>query len=514
MLDLALVRAEPARVKAALARRGVPAERVDAAVDIDRRWSARREVREALRARRRQISEEVARRKTEGGPGASADAPDLLRAGRHAARDLKAVEGAMGDLAARREAAMLALPNLPAADVPETPPALDSRGPAWSQPFPPLAHWDLVAMLRLAEPAGASAGSGFLLWRGAGARLVRGLVRFMLDVHTEEGGREEVLAPPLATRLALTGSAHLPTLEGKMYRVVGPSRDPSRGPSRDREVAGTFASGADAGARSYPAAHAAGSQGAPRDADLFLAPRAEPHLAALYAGEVLDAAALPVRLVAAATALRRASHGGGAAGRGLLRLRAFPTVEVYTLCRPEASDAELERALADAETILERLDLAHRRRVRATTELSHAAARTVSLDVWCPGLPTAGEDEPGEASSADEDPGWASQPGHTPRASKGERGRWVEAAALSSFTDYQARRTGTRFRGADGATLRSGASLRSTSRTRLVHTVGGAAVAVPRLLAALLETGQQADGSVRLPAALEPYVGTGRLGAA
>ena len=164
MLDLALLRAEPARVKAALARRGAWAERVDAAVDLDRRWSARQEVREALRTRRRQISEEVARRKTEGGPGA--DTADLLRAGRHAARDLKAVEGAMGDLATRREAAMLALPNLPGTGVPEAPPALDSHGPAWPQPFPPLAHWDLLAMLRLAEPAGASAGSGFLLWRG------------------------------------------------------------------------------------------------------------------------------------------------------------------------------------------------------------------------------------------------------------------------------------------------------------------------------------------------------------
>jgi seryl-tRNA synthetase len=461
MLDLALLRAEPARVKAALARRGVSAEAVDAAVDLDRRWCARREVRQALRTRRRRISDEVARRRTEGPPPADAEAPDLVRAGRRAARDLKAVKDAMRDLAARREAALLALPNLPGTDVPDTPPEPDPSGPPWPEAFPPLPHWDLAEMLHLAQPA-AGAGSGFLLWRGEGARLVRGLVRFMLDVHTKKGGREEVLAPPVATRQALTASAHLPTLEGMLYEVG--------------ETSG--------------------------EKDLFLAPRAEPHLATLYAGEVLEADRLPVRLVAATTALRRAPHGGGAAGRGLLRLGAFPTVEVYSFCRPEESDAELQAAVAGAETILERLGVPHRRRVQGAAELSHAAARTVSLDVWCPGLPAeeATDERGGSPYPPRDTHGERGGCGDPPRESEGvARGRWVEVAALSSFTDYQARRAGTAFRGADG-------------RTRLVHTVGGAAVAVPRLLAALLETGQQADGSVRLSPALEPYVGAAVLG--
>jgi len=441
MLDLVLIRSEPARVKAALERRGVPAEAVDAVARLDRRWSARQEVRDALRARRRQIADEVARRRAAGsaaraGALAATDR-DLVRAGREVGRDLHAVEKEMAGMAAERDAALLALPNLPATDVPDAPPALDPSGPAWPKPFPPLAHWDLLEMLRLAIPAGASAGSGFLVWRGLGTRLVRGLVRLMLDVHAADG-REEILAPPVATRQALEGSAHLPLLEDKMYRAV--------------EAGG------------------AGAAGAGPAHDLFLAPRVEPHLAALHAGEVLGADALPHRLVAAATACRRASHGGGSAGRGLLRLHAFPTVEVYTFCRPAESHAELERAVASAETILVRLGVPHRRRLRAARDLSHAAARTVSLDVWSPGLPAAGNDA-------------------------GRRGRWLEVAALSSFTDYQARRTGTRFRDAGG-------------RTRLVHTVGGAAVALPRLMAALLETGQEADGSVRLPPALAAYVGT------
>jgi len=463
MLDLALIRAEPARVKAALARRGVPPDAVDAVVDLDRRWSARHEVREALRTRRRQISNEVARRRA----GADADAPadddagerpNLIRSGRGVARDLRAVDHAMGDLADRRQAALLDLPNLPATNVPDTPPPVDEAGPPWPHPFPPLAHWDLLEMLHLAETAGASAGSGYLLWRGPGARLVRGLTAFLLDAHTRTRGREEVLAPPVATRWALTGSAHLPTLEGMLYEVADPS--PHEAPG---------ATGGSSASESRTADT--------RATNLFLAPRAEPHLAALYADTVLDEADLPVRLAAAATAFRRDSHGGGAAGRGLLRLRAFPTVEVYTLCRPEDADAELDAAVTDAEDLLGRLGLAHRRRLRAAADLSHAAARTVSLDVWCPGLPQHDDDD--EAS---------------------ETGRWVEVAALSSFTDYQARRVGARYK--DDA-----------DRVRPVHTVGGASVALPRLVAAILETGQQADGSIRLPEALVPLVGTEVVGA-
>jgi len=453
MLDLALIRAEPARVKASLARRGVGAEAVDAVIDLDARRSSRQEVLEALRVRRRRISDEVARRRTalRTGPDWDADtfdAPDLVQAGREVARQLHAVETEMADLAARRDRALLVLPNLPMTDVPDEPAAPAVGDPAWHQPFAPLAHWDLIEMLGLARTAGETAGRGFLVWRGPGARLVRALVEWMLDVHTREGGCEEVRAPSVATRAALTGSAHLPLLEDKMYAVAPHATDPAttsrdhRDPSRDHRDPSRDREGA------VGAAH-----------DLFLAPRAEPHLAGLYAGQVLDDAALPVRLVAAGNALRRESHGGGAAGRGLLRLHEFPTVELYTFCRPGRADAELERAIAAAETILARLGAAYRRRLRPAPHLSHAAARTVDLDVWAPGT-----------------------------------GRWLDVAAVSTFTDYQARRTNTRCRDAQG-------------RTRLVHTVGGAAVAVPHLVAALLENGQQEDGSVRLPEALAGAVG-------
>ena len=470
MLDLALIRAEPARVKAALARRGVGPEMLDAVRDLDGRWTARAEVREALRVRRRRISDEVARRKARlpTGPDSGAGtfgAPDLVQAGRQVARELHALETEMADLKARCEEALLALPNLPATDVPAIEPAVEPAvepaiepaaeaaghppppgTPPWPKDFPPLAHRDIIEMLGLAQTAG-SAGRGFLVWRGRGARLVRGLVRFMLDVHTREGGYEEVLTPSVATRPALTGSAHLPLLEEKMYALQTPYEPaPEPGPE--------------------PAAGAAGHL-PPHDearAHLFLVPRAEPHLANLYAGKTLPGDRLPERLVAAGPAFRRTVGGHGRGKGGLLRLHEFPTVEVYAFCRPDQSESELAHAVRSAETILQRLELPCRRTLRPAPALSHAAAKTVDLEVWAPGT-----------------------------------GRWLQVASVSGFTDYQARRTRTRYRDGRG-------------RPRPVHTVGGAAVAVPRLVAAILETGQQADGTVRLPETLASYMGEGVLG--
>ena len=538
MLDLALIRAEPARVKAALARRGVGPEAVDTVVDLDGRWTARAEVREALRVRRRRISKEFAQRKRglQAGPDGEPEsfhAPDLEQAGREVARQLAAASAEIAELQRLRHEALLALPNLPATDVPAVEPAAEAAGdagtappPPWPNDFAPLAHWDLIEMLGLAQTAARSAGRGFLAWRGQGARLVRGLVRFMLDVHTRERGYEEILGPSLATRAALAGSAHLPTLEDKMYAVVGATGDeappdpsltlgasnnlpdPSLtlgasnnlpDPSLTLGASNNLPEAARAlgasndlpdAARALGASNdlpdpsltlgasnnlpdasralgasnnlpdAARALGARRTHDLFLAPRAEPHLANLYAGKVLDEAALPIRLVAAGSAFRRQIGGHGRSSSGLLRLHEFPTVEVYTFCRPDQSEGEFAHAVESAEAVLARLDVPHRRRLRSARALSHAAAKTVDLEVWAPGM-----------------------------------GEWLEVAAISTFTDYQARRTHTRYRDGQGC-------------ARLVHTVGGAAVAVPRLVAAILENRQQADGAVELPEALVSYVET------
>ncbi|MCX5648178.1 MAG: hypothetical protein NTX40_03640 [Planctomycetota bacterium] len=433
MLDPGLIRAEPARVQAALGRRGMAAEAVQGAAECDARWLARQAVADALRTRRRRASEEVARAKAAGEPTA-----DLERLGREAADELRQVEADLAHLQAERDETLLALPNLPASDVPEETIVLEE--PLSLPTAAGLTHADLVKVLDLAHTAAghgtargrareASAGGGFLVWRGAGARLLGALDALMLQVHTRRFGYEEVRCPSVATREALEGSAHLPALEEKMYAVLAPGTD-----------------------RSLAVAASTGN-------DLFLAPRAEPHLANLFRGQVLDAGALPMRFVASGPAFRRESAHGGAKGRGLLRLHEFPTVEVYAFTRPEESEAELARAAEAATAILALLEVPHRRLLRGARSLSHAAAKTIDLEVWA-----------------------------------GATERWLPVAALSSFTDYQARRTETRYRAAD-------------AKPRLVHTVGGAAVAIPHLVAALLENGQEADGSVRLPEALRPYMG-------
>ena len=424
MLDPALVRAEPARVRAGLARRGADPAVLDRLLQTDGRWVAKTSLADSLRTRRRRVSDQIARQRGEG-----ADTADLEQIGREVADQMRTVERELATLRTARREALLLLPNLPAADVPEETTVLQEMPPrARCGSDGALPHWDIIKMLDLARPASSSAGRGFLLWRGAGARLLRALEAFMLDLHTRQFACAEVRCPPLATRAALEGSAHLPGLEEKMYAVVEPGTD------RSLTVA----------ARQRP--------------DLFLVPRAEPHLANLFRGEVLDAGALPARFVAAGPALRREADHGGAAGRGLLRLHEFPTVEVYAFCRPEQSEAELERAVEAATGILARLDVPHRRLLRGARHLSRAAAKTIDLEVWAAGLE-----------------------------------QWLPVAALSSFTDYQARRTETRFRAADG-------------KPRLVHTVGGAAVAIPHVVAAILENGQEGDGSVRLPEALWPYM--------
>ena len=467
MLDPTLIRAEPARVQAALGRRGMAAEAVQGAAECDARWLARQAVADALRTRRRRASEEVARAKTApGAPGTD----DLERAGREAADELRQVEADLAHLEAERDEALRALPNLPASDVPEettvlheTPPRARCGLVRHSPTCPPqpagrrrkgeggssgsLLHWDLLKILNLAHTADASAGRGFLIWRGQGARLLRALAAFMLDVHARDFGYEEVRCPSVATREALEGSAHLPALEEKMYALSEPGAE---APGQPQSAA------ARATAENVTGGSRRRLEGG---AGLFLIPRAEPHLANLFRGQVLDAGALPARFVASGPAFRREADHGGAAGRGLLRLHEFPTVEVYAFCRPQESEAELARAVEAATKILALLEVPHRRLLRGARSLSHAAAKTIDLEVWAAGA------EP-----------------------------WLGVAALSSFTDYQARRTETRYRAAD-------------AKPRLVHTVGGAAVAIPHLVAALVENGQEADGSVRLPEALRPYIG-------
>jgi seryl-tRNA synthetase len=263
-------------------------------------------------------------------------------------------------------------------------------------------------------------GSGFPLFVGAGARLVRGLIAFMLDLHTRDHGYVE-LAPPLAVRReAMTGTGQLPKFEDEAYRI-----DPD---------------------------------------DLFLVPTAEVPVTNVHRDEILDGARLPLGYTAYTPCFRREAGAAGKDTRGLLRVHQFDKVELVRFTRPEDSPAEHERMTGHAEEVLRRLGLPYRVVLLAAGDLGFASAKTYDLEVWAPGV-----------------------------------GQWLEVSSSSTFTDFQARRAGIRYRAKAG------------EKPEFVHTLNASGVALPRTIAALLETGVQPDGSVTLPAALAPYACAERL---
>ncbi|HEU4570177.1 MAG TPA: serine--tRNA ligase [Gemmatimonadales bacterium] len=202
---------------------------------------------------------------------------------------------------------------------------------------------------------------------------------------------------------------------------------------------------------------------APAD-DLFLIPTAEVPVTNLHRGEILEAAELPRAYTAWTPCFRREAGSAGKDTRGILRVHQFDKVELVRLCRPEDSDAEHERMTAHAEAVLQRLGLHYRVLALAAGDTGFASARTYDLEVWAPGV-----------------------------------GQWLEVSSSSCFTDFQARRADLRYRPEPGG------------KPEFVHTLNASGLAFPRTLIALLETGQQADGSVTLPEALVPYAGTARL---
>jgi seryl-tRNA synthetase len=259
-------------------------------------------------------------------------------------------------------------------------------------------------------------GSGFPVLKGMGARLQRCLIDFMLDIHTEEHGYTELRVPYLVTREALTATGQLPKFADDSYQT-----------ERD---------------------------------DLWLIPTAEVPVTNLHADELLGAEDLPVRYTAYSPCFRREAGAAGADTRGLLRVHQFDKVELVRYETPERSREALEELTAEAESILQRLDLHYRVVTLATGDLGFSAAMTYDLEVWAPGV-----------------------------------GQWLEVSSCSTFGDFQARRAGIRYRPAQG------------EKPRFVHTLNGSALALPRLMVAIIETYQQSDGTVTVPEALQERMG-------
>jgi seryl-tRNA synthetase len=323
----------------------------------------------------------------------------------------------------RREALLLTLPNVPHASVPVGRSAADNVevrrcGTPASFSFTPKPHWELGAELGILdfERAARMSGARFSVLSGAGARLARALINFMLDLHTREHGYREIEPPLLVNRATLTATGNLPKFEQDLFRIAG-------------------------------------------DWDLFLIPTAEVPLTNLHREEVLDAQGLPLNYTAYTPCFRSEAGSYGADVRGLIRQHQFDKVELVKLTTPEQSHDELERLTRDAETVLERLGLPYRRVVLCTADLGFAAAKTFDIEVWLPSQDT-----------------------------------YREISSCSNTEAVQARRAQIRYRPAGGG------------KPQFVHTLNGSGLAVGRTLIAILENGQQADGSVVIPAALRPYM--------
>ncbi|MFI5041959.1 MAG: serine--tRNA ligase [Acidimicrobiales bacterium] len=415
MIDIRLVRSEPDVVKAALARRGVDSSVVDELAGLDRRTRELSGQRDELRAAIKKLSQEVGAARRTGDPAA-----ELADRSRALGEELKALDGEAEAAGVALRRLLLETPNLPAPDAPDgrsdaDNPVLRIEGfdPESYGPHQRIPHWETGAALGILdlERGARMSGSMFAMLRGGGATLARALCQLALDRNA--GAFEEIRPPTLVRTDTMTSTGHLPKFVDEAYHV-----------ERD---------------------------------DLWLIPTAEVPLTSLSRDEVLDAADLPVRLMAYTPCYRREAGAAGRDTRGLLRVHEFDKVEILAYASPQQAVAVHDELLERAESTLTALGLAYRVVDICTGDLGNSSARTFDLEVYAPGCD-----------------------------------QWLEASSVSWFSDYQARRANIRYRRPEGGNA-------------VVHTLNGSALAVPRVWAAVVETHRQPDGSVRVPDVLRPY---------
>ncbi|MBI2220425.1 MAG: serine--tRNA ligase [Acidobacteria bacterium] len=348
MLDAAFVRQNLDEVAQRLATRGgVPAdlemfrEAEAARRTLTPRLDTKRQEQKTLS---RKVGRLIAATQDHG-----AEAEELKQQSRSLAAEIAALEEQLRQAEATRDQALLRIPNLPHGSVPRGTTPSDNREvrrhgepPAFA--FEPKAHWDLGPALGILdfERATKMSGARFSVLMGAGARLARALIDFMLDLHTSEHEYTEVEPPFLVNAATLTGTGNLPKFEGDLFKIAG-------------------------------------------DWDLYLIPTAEVPLTNLHRGEILDGRELPIRYAAYTPCFRSEAGSYGADVRGLIRQHQFDKVELVKFARPDQSYDELESLTANAEEVLKRLGLAYRTVLLCTGDMGFASAKTYDIEVWLPG---------------------------------------------------------------------------------------------------------------------------------
>jgi len=415
MIDLKLLRNKKDYAASRIAARGMATD-LEAVLSADAdRMSATREL-EEMRKRMNEESAKIGLLAREG-KDISARRQDLKKL----SAAIKEKESVCREIEERFNSLVLFVPNLPDESVPEG--ASEEENVEirkWGEPrkfsFEPKSHVEIGENLGILDfkRAAKMSGARFALYRGPGARLERALISFMLNSHGANG-YEEVITPFMVNRQAMTGTGQLPKFEDDLFRLEG--------------------------------------------LDMFLIPTAEVSVTNIYAGEILSAGELPRRFCAYTPCFRKEAGSYGKIATGLIRQHQFNKVELVKLSRPEDSMAELESLTADAELILQKLELPYRVVELCTGDLGFSAAKTYDLEVWLP-----------------------------------SQNRYVEISSCSNFGDFQARRLGIRFRREINA------------RPELVHTINGSGLAIGRALVAILENYQNENGSVEIPKTLRHYM--------
>jgi seryl-tRNA synthetase len=421
MLDIRLLREDPSAVKARLATRtGNYSDLIDQilACDARRRESETRV--QHLRAEKNRLSKEIGGLKKTGG-----DSSGLEAQVKGFSEEMEELGRTAAELDAEQRNLLLQVPNLPAPGLPEGREASDNMAIRhWGEPGPSnpedhVAIGERLGLLDL-ERAAKISGSGYVLFTGAGARLERSLINFLLDLQTRSHGYTEIAPPVLVRRECMEGTGQLPKFEDDMYGFDG-----------------------------------GGS---------FLTPTAEVSVTNIRRDEILAESELPLKYTACTPCFRREAGSAGRETRGMIRMHQFDKVELVKICTPDQAAAELESLTADAEKVLQLLQLPYRVLELCTGDIGFSSCRTYDLEVWAPG-----------------------------------QGSYLEVSSCSHFGEYQARRMNLRYKDANG-------------KNQFCHTLNGSGTALARLYVALLETHTSPGGPLILPEPLQPYFGAAQIG--
>ena len=420
MLDLHFVRENLDTVRKAFEKRNFPTDALEEFVALDK---TRREVigeSDDVNQQRNASSKEIGALMQSGKRDEAEEKKAEVAGLKQRQHDL---EHKRSEVDAKMNKLLAGLPNIPADDVPVGVDEADNLEVSkWGEPgkfdFEVKDHVDLGESLGILdmERAAKIAGSRFAILNGAGARLERALINFMLEVHTTQHGYKETLPPFIVNDKALFGTAQLPKFEEDLFKLKD-------------------------------------------DRDFYLIPTAEVPVTNYYAGEILEAKDLPMCFTAYTPCFRSEAGSYGRDTRGLIRQHQFEKVELIKYCLPENSIEEHKKLTANAETILQMLELPYRKVILSTGDLGFGSHKTYDLEVWLPSQNT-----------------------------------YREISSCSNFGDFQARRMNLRFRRAGGA------------KPEFVHTLNGSGLAVGRTWVAILENYQQSDGSILIPEALRPFM--------